>query len=254
MPRSLPLAILCAALFASSAHALEVNGRRLEVSGGVDTKVGLKLVTDLMKLDESSNSPIFLIVSGSGGSAQGVMMVSDAIRSIEAPVVAVVMAPLHGATATLPLFADRLVMLPSAQLVLTEVDYEGVARPPEAKTEAKPEAKSEAKSEAKPEDKEPKKEVSKADSFMQSVRKDYLDRFWAAVGKRLNEKGPALQASIETQGGRVMTAQEALAKKIAFEVVATLTTTRSANEKTEVKVTTTTNKTRTSPATTPLVN
>jgi membrane-bound ClpP family serine protease len=249
MPRLSPLAFLCAALFTTSAHALEVNGRRLEVSGGVDTKVGMKLVTDLMKLDEVSNSPIYLIVSGSGGSAQGVMMVSDAIRSIEAPVVAVVMSPVHGATATLALFADRLVMLPSAQLVFTEVDYEGVARPPEAK-----DTKAEAKGDAKPDDKEPKKEVSKADAFMQSVRKDYLDRFWAAVGKRLNEKGPALQATLESQGGRVLTAQEALSKKVAYEVVTALTTTRSANEKTELKVTTTQNKTRTSPAPKPLVN
>ncbi len=248
MPRLFPLAIVCAALFTTSAQALEVNGRRLEVSGGVDTKVGMKLVTDLMKLDEVSNSPIYLIVNGSGGSAQGVMMVSDAIRSIEAPVVAVVMSPVNGATATLALFADRLVMLPSAQLVFTEVDYEGVARPPEPKSDAKPDAKADTKPE------EPKKEVSKADAFMQSVRKDYLDRFWAAVGKRLNEKGPALQASIEAQGGRVLTAQEALSKKVAFEVVTALTTTRSANEKTELKVTTTQNKTRTSPTPKPLVN
>jgi len=250
MPRLFPLAIVCAALFTTSARALEVNGRRLEVSGGVDTKVGMKLVTDLMKLDEVSDSPIYLIVNGSGGSAQGVMMVSDAIRSIEAPVVAVVMSPVNGATATLALFADRLVMLPSAQLVFTEVDYEGVARPPEPKNDAKPDAKAD----AKPEDKEPKKEVSKADAFMQSVRKDYLERFWAAVGKRLNEKGPTLQAVIESQGGRVMTAQEALSKKVAFEVVTALTTTRSANEKTELKVTTTQNKTRTSPPPKPLVN
>lgn len=235
---SLVLGLTVTAL-AAPAHSLEVTGRRLEVSGGVDTKVGLKLVTDLMKLDEASDSPIYLFVTGSGGSAQGIMMVSDAIKSLGAPVVAVVMAPVSGATATLPLFADRVVMLPNAQLVLTEVDYEGVPRPPEPKAEAEAAPGATAGPAA------PKKEPSKAEAFMQSVRASYLERFWAAVGKRLNEQGKALQAAIEGQGGRVITAQEALNKKVAHEVVSSLTTTRSANEKTELKVTTTRNKTRT---------
>lgn len=234
-----PLFALLLTALAVPAQALEVTGRRLEVSGGVDTKVGLKLVTDLMKLDEASDSPIYLFVTGSGGSAQGVMMVSDAIKSLGAPVVAVVMAPVSGATATLPLFADRVVMLPNAQLVLTEVDYEGVPRPPEPKAEAEAAPGVSAGPAA------PKKEPSKAETFMQSVRASYLERFWAAVGKRLNEQGKALQAAIEGQGGRVITAQEALNKKVAHEVVSSLTTTRSANEKTELKVTTTRNKTRT---------
>lgn len=226
----------------ATAHALEVTGRRLEVSAGVDTKVGMKLVTDLMKLDESSSSPIYLFITGSGGSAQGVLMVADAIKAIESPVVAVVMAPVQGATATLPLFSDRVVMLASSQLVLTEVDYEGVARPPEPRADAKAD------------DKDPKKEPSKGEAFLQGVRKDFLERFWAAVGKRLNEQGKALQGAIEAQGGRVITAQEALSKKVAFEVVSALTTTRSANEKTELKVTTTRNKTRTAaPAEAPAV-
>lgn len=229
---SFVLALTLTAL-AALAHSLEVTGRRLEVSAGVDTKVGLKLVADLMKLDEASDSPIYLFVIGSGGSAQGVLMVADAIRSLNAPVVAIVMSPVSGATATLPLFTDRVVMLPSAQLVLTEVDYEGVPRPPEPRADAKPAEGAD------------KKEPTKAEAFMQSVRKDYLDRFWAAVGKRLNEQGKTIQATIEGQGGRVITAQEALSKKVAHEVVTTLTTTRSANEKTELKVTTTKNKTRT---------
>ena len=228
---------LTVSVFAAPAHSLEVTTRRLEVSAAVDTKVGLKLITDMMKLDEASDSPIYLLVTGSGGSAQGVMMVADAIKSLGSPVVAVVMAPVSGATATLPLFADRVVMLPSAQLVLTEVDYEGVARPPEpkGKTEDKP---------AEGADKADKKEPNKFEVFMQSVRTSYLERFWAAVGKRMGEQGKALQAAIEGQGGRVLTAQEALTKKVAHEVVSTLTTSRSANEKTELKVTTTRNKTR----------
>ena len=223
---ALALSILVS--FASDANALELNGRRLEVSSGVDTKVAMKLVTDLMNLDEAGDEPIYLLFTGGGGSAQGVMLLADGIRSLGAPVVAVVMGPVHGATAAAPLFADRLVMLPTAQLVLTEVDYEGVARPVEVKA-----------------DDPNKKEPTKAESFLQKVRKDFLERFWAAVSKRLNEKA-SIQADIEGQGGRVITAQEALQKKIAFEVVARLETERTGAEKLELKSTTIRNTTRTS--------
>lgn len=253
MPRTALLAFALAAaavsvtLASSPSLALEVNGRRLEVAGNVDTKVGAKLVTDMMKLDEASSSPIYLFVSGAGGSAQGVMLVADAIRSIESPVVAVVLAPVHGATATLPLFADRLVMLPNAQLVFTEVDYEGVPRPPEPRTD-------EAAANPGAPPATPRREPTKAETFLQTVRKDYLDRFWNAVNKRMNDKPGAMQAAIEANGGRLMTSQEALQKKVAFEVVASLTTTRSANEKTEIKATTTRNRTRTAAPVRPNVN
>lgn len=228
------LTALLLTLVALPAAALELGPRRIEVSGALDTKAGVKLATDLVKLNEASKDPIYLLVTASGGSAQGVMVVADAIRALESPVVAVVLAPAQGAGAALPLFADRVVMLPSAALVLTEVDYEGVARPPEVKTPPAPDAKP----------------PSKSDVFLQKVRADYLARFWTAVARRLGDKsGAALQADVEAQGGRIVTADEALKKKIAFEVVSTLETPRVASEKTELKVTTTRTQTRTVPPT-----
>jgi ATP-dependent protease ClpP protease subunit len=217
------------ALAAPSASALELNGRRLEVSSGVDTKTAMKLVTDMMNLDEASDDPIFLMVTGGGGTAQGVLLLADGIRAIKAPVVSVVMGPVHGATAAASLFADRVVMLPSAQLVLTEVDYEGVPRPPEVKA-----------------DDPNKKEPTRAEAFLQRVRKDFLDRFWGVVSKRLNEKATILP-EVEAQGGKVITADQALQRKIAFEIVATLETERSPTEKLETKITTTRNLTKTAP-------
>lgn len=228
------LLALLTLLVATPAAALELGPRRLEVSGPLDTKAGVKLATDLVKLNEAGNDPIYLLVTSSGGSAQGVMVVADAITALESPVVAVVLAPVQGAGAVLPLFADRVVMLPSATLVLTEVDYEGVAKPPEAK---------------------PAQPPSKAEAFLQKVRADYLARFWGAVARRLGDKsGAALQADLEAQGGRVVTAEEALKKKIAFEVVSTLETPRAPTEKTELKVITTRTQTRTVPAKAPATN
>lgn len=225
-------------LAAQNANAFEIGSRRLDVAGALDVKAGTKLATDLMKLDEVDHGPIYLLVTGSGGSAQGVMLAADTIKAIESPVVAVVMAPVQGAVATLPAMCDRVVMLPSAALVLTEVDYEGVAKPVEPKPDAKP---------------EDKKEPTKTEAFLQKVRVEYLERFWASVAKRLGEKPATLAADIAA-GGRVVTASEALAKKIAFEVAATITTSRLPSVKTEIKSTTTKNRTATVPDDAPGTN
>ena len=219
-------------LVAQPASALELNSRRIEVSGPIDTKAGAKLAADLMRLNESGSEPIYLLVTASGGSAQGVMIVADAIRALSSPVVAVVLTPVQGAGATLPLFADRVVMLPSAQLVLTEVEYEGVAKPPVPPVVPVPDAKP----------------PTKADTFMQKVRTDYLAKFWGAVAKRLGSTAATLQNEIEQQGGRVISADEALQKKIAFEVVSSLESPRIPNEKIETKTTTTRTLTKTVPA------
>lgn len=228
------VAALLLSLVSLPALALELTSRRLDVSGQIDTKAGAKLASDLMKLDEDGAEPIYLLVTANGGSAQGVMVVADAIKALKSPVVAVVLTPVSGAGATLPLFTDRVVMLPSAQLVLTDVDYEGVAKPSTDKPAP----------DAKP--------PSKADTFMQKVRADYLAKFWAAVGKRLGgQSGPALQAEIEGNGGKVVTADDALKQKIAFEIVQSLETPSTPSEKTELKTTTTRTITRTVPTPTP---
>lgn len=225
-------ALTVVAASAPRASAFELGSRRLEVSSAIDTKVGMKLATDLVKLDEADTAPIYLLITASGGSAQGVLMVADTIKSLQSPVVAVVMAPVQGAAATLPVLCDRVVMLPSATLVLTDVDYEGVAKPPEPKPDAKPEDKP--------------KEPTKTEAFLQKVRADYLEKFWGVVAKRIGDAPAKLAADI-AGGGRVITAQDALAKKIAFEVVTTIETDRNPAVKTELKVTTTKTKTKVVP-------
>lgn len=228
---ALALAVFALALSAAPAHALEMSARRLEVAAPIDAKAGAKLATDLMKLNEAGAEPVYLLITASGGSAQGVLLVADAIRAVDSPVVAVVMTPVHGAAAALSLFADRLVMLPSSQLVFTEVDYEGVAKPADPKT-APPDAKP----------------PTAAETFLHKVRADYLQRFWDAVAKRLNEKsGVALMSAIERDGGRVVSAEDALKKKIAFEIASSLVSERVASEKTELKVITTRTETKTVP-------
>ncbi len=239
---ALVLVTLVVALGAARpAHAFELGSRRLEVSGPLDVKAALKLSQDLIKLNEADDAPIYLIVTATGGSAQGVMLVADTIKSLQAPVVAVVVSPVQGAGAALPLFADRVVMLPSAALVLTEIDYEGVAKPEEPKPDAKPDPKPDAKPDAKP---ETAKAPSKQTLFLQKVRADYLDHFWASVAKRLGERPADLKAALEA-GGKTVSAQEALAKKVAFEIVTQLSTPRIPTEKIESKVVTVRNSVRT---------
>jgi membrane-bound ClpP family serine protease len=239
------LALLFCSL-ALPAHALEMTSRRIDVSGSIDTKAGAKLATDMMKLNEAGSEPIYLLITATSGSAQGVMLVADAIRALESPVVAVVLTPVHGAGAALPLFADRIVMMPSAQLVFTEVDYEGVAKPPEPADAKDSTDSKDSKDPKDPKEAKETKPPSAAEQFLQKVRNDYLDRFWGAVAKRLGERSAAtLRAEIESRGGRVLSAQEALDKKIAYEIAKTLVSERTASEKTELKITTTRSETKT---------
>lgn len=226
LARTLVLACLTMVLglvAAPSTHAFEFGSRRLEVSGLLDLKAGLKLAQDLIRLNESDDNPIYLVITATGGTAQGVMIVADTIKALQAPVVAVVASPVQGAGAVLPLFTDRLVMLPSASLVFTDIDYEGVAKPEEPKADAKPDPAAKA--------------PSKQTVFLQKVRADYLDQFWAGVAKRLGERPADLKAAIDA-GGKQLSAQDALAKKVAFEVVTQLTTAHIPTEKLETKVTT----------------
>jgi ClpP class serine protease len=233
LARFVAFAVVASALVpSSSARALELGPRRIEIAQALDIRGALKLSQDLLRFNDASNAPIYLLIVAPGGSAQAVMMVADTVRSIDAPVVAVVMAPVSGAGAALALVADQVVMMPSAELQFTEVDYEGIAKRDPPKPDAPPE--------------EPA--VAAQRQFQQQLRSDYLKRFWTFVAKRLNENAATLQTTVETRGGFVVTAADALKKKVAVEVVAKIDASRTADEKTEIKATTTRNVVRTGPA------
>jgi membrane-bound ClpP family serine protease len=227
------LAALAAVLgLATSARALDLGPRRLEVTGPLDVRTALKLSQDLIRLNEAAQAPIYLMIVGSGGSAQGVMLVADTVKALESPVVAVVMSPVMGAGAALALAADQLVMFPSADLALTEVEYEGIAKKDPPKADAPPE--------------EPA--VAATREFQQKLRADYLKRFWGFIARRSGDAEAALVEAVEKRGGRVLTAQEAASRKVAVELVTKLGVTRKVEDKTEVKATTTRNLVRTAPA------
>jgi membrane-bound ClpP family serine protease len=227
------LAALVAVLgLATSARALDLGPRRLEVSGALDVRTALKLSQDLIRLNEAAQAPIQLLIVGSGGSAQGVMLVADTIKALESPVVAVVMTPVMGAGAALALVTDQLVMFPSADLALTEVEYEGIAKKDPPKPDAPPE--------------EPA--VAATREFQQKLRADSLKRFWSFIARRSGDTEASLIEAVEKRGGRVLTAQEAMTRKIAAEVVTKLGVARKVEDKTEIKATTTRNLIRTAPA------
>src|SRR5690606_35928918 len=73
LSHALALAVSAWALSVAPAHALEMSSRRLEVAAPIDAKAGAKLATDLMKLNEAGAEPVYLLITASGGSAQGVL-------------------------------------------------------------------------------------------------------------------------------------------------------------------------------------
>lgn len=237
MSRLLRLSCLMIALLfatSTSASTLELTQRKLDVSGALNVAKASKLSGTLLAMDGQAEAPIFMVVTATEGTAQGVMLLADTIRSLESPVVAVVTTQVHGAGSAIATFADRVVVYRSGGFAFTEVPYEGVKKydPPPEPPATKP------GEEAKPSPK--KKERKTGEKFLQDVvRAQYLDRFHKALAKRIHRKAKALSKILEEDGGFILTPDQALKAKIADEVVDRITYTRLPEVKREVKVTTT---------------
>lgn len=264
--RSLSLAAACAATAAAllapappaaasaKAHpgSLILTDRQIPVTGKINVSAATKVATKLLRLDTEAQAPIYLMVTATDGSAQGVRLIADTIRGIESPVVAVVTTQVRGAGAALTPFADRVLMYASAGLVFTEVDYEGVAKPKDKdKDQAKAKAKN-APGAEKPAATPDKGEAASAKApevkpqakLLQAVRAAYLDDFWAAVAQRMYWKTPTLKAKLD-EGGFALSAAEAVKQKIAYAVVERLTYTTLGETKREFKATTSDKEERT---------
>jgi ATP-dependent protease ClpP protease subunit len=241
---------MIALLFVTSttASALELTQRKLDVSGALNVAKASKLSAVLVTMDGQAEAPIFMVVTATEGTAQGVMLLADTIRSLRSPVVSVVTTQVHGAGAAIATFADRVVVYRSGGFAFTEVPYEGVKKyvePPEPSApkegkDAKPkgkDAKAEGK-DAKPSPKKKERETGK--KFLQDVvRTQYLERFHKALAKRIHRTAKDLSETLEKEGGFILTPDQALKAKIADEVVDRITYTRLPEVKREVKVTTT---------------
>ncbi len=233
--------LMIAMIFATSTSAstLELTQRKLDVSGSLNVAKASKLSDGLISMDGQAEAPIFMVVTATDGTAQGVMLLADTIRSLKNPVVAVVTTQVHGAGAAIATFADRVVVYRSGGFAFTEVPYEGVKKyvpPPET-----PEQKTD--EDAKPSPKKPKKtkkERKIGEKFLQDVvRAQYLERFHRALAKRIHRKAGDLSKTLEEDGGFILTPDQALKAKIADEVIDRITYTRLPEVKHEVKVTTT---------------
>lgn len=220
----------------SSASALDLTDRMLEVGGKLNVSASQKLAKKLIELDAQAEAPIYLMVTATEGSAQGVMVLADTIRSMKSPVVGVVVTQVHGAGAAVALMTDRVLMYRSAGLVFTEIEYEGVKKPKPKKDEPPAEGAAPKKAE----------EPSPEEKLLQKVRTDYLARFWGTIAERVKMQGPALTKRID-EGGFAMTADEAVKKKVAFAVVERITFTALPQVKREVKSTTQTKQTKVVP-------
>ena len=253
------------ALTAPSAHAargeraagndLHLTQRQTSVSGNLDVGSATKVAEKLLAYDAQSPGPIFLMITATKGTAQGVMVVADTIRSLQSPVVGVVMTEVHGAGAAVAVFCDRVVVFPSAGFVFTELDYEGVAKPkkkdtepvvekiemsvePQADGDAADSDTAETPAAAADAKQKPAEEPDPAKLLLERARETYLERIHARLAKRLYFKPGTLEAKLD-EGGFLVTATEAVDQKIAYSVVDRMTLTKLPETKRELKVTTT---------------
>ncbi|MEC9071858.1 MAG: hypothetical protein VX938_05735, partial [Myxococcota bacterium] len=258
-------ALMVLASLAGSAAALELTQRQVQVSAKLDVSSAGKLSEKLLAFDAQGTATIHMMVSTTSGTAQGVLLLADTIRSLESPIVAVVTTHVRGAGAALVSFADHVLIYPSAGLVFTEVPYEGVKKyepPKKKKKKKKKKAESdekategegegdepEAESPATDEDVEEEDERKPEEKFLQDrVRSDYLTTFYERVAKGLPWKGKDLQARLEKDGGVAVDADEAVRKKIAHGKVDRITYRKLPEVKTERKEVTTEKEQRTVP-------
>ncbi len=230
---ALILCLMVPAAFAakkSSGTHLNLTDRQLIVNGAINLRVAQKFSQLLLKYDAAVKAPIYLLISDSRGTAQGVTLLADTIRAINSPVVAVVLTDIYGAGAALAVFADRTVMYRSSGLHFTEVEYEGV-RKPKAKTKARPTRR-------------PPPKPSATALYLQQLRTKYLSAFWASVAKRAGMDAKALADAVK-KGGFSLSPADAVKKKIAHSIPNRVTYTRLSTENSETKVTTSVRKFRT---------
>ena len=224
---------------AASAQALDLTQRKLTVESKLNVSQATKIADKLIAFDAQAEAPITLMISATAGSAQGVQLLADTIRSLKSPVIAAVMTQVHGAGAALATFSDRVVVYPSAGFVFTELPYEGVKKPKKPKPTKKSEESEE--SSEKPEEPEPE------ELLLQEARKNYLERFNARLAKRIKWKPKKLEKKMAL-GGFIVSAEEAVRMKIADAVVERITYTTLPETKRETKVTTTDKRTRAVPS------
>ena len=122
----LALTLALSLTLTASAAALTLTDRSIEIEGKLDVKKANDVAEKLLKLDAKDSSPIYLMITASTGTAQAVMIVADTIQSLESAVVGIVVTQVHGTGAALAPLTDRMLIYPSAGLIFTELDYEGV--------------------------------------------------------------------------------------------------------------------------------
>jgi len=222
---------------ASSAAALDLTQRKVSVDGNLNVNSATKIAEKLIAFDARAEAPITMMITATSGSAQGVQLIADTIRSLKSPVVAAVITQVHSAGAALAPFADRVLVYPSAGFVFTELTYEGVKKP----EPPRPAAPAPAAGMTEPPKSEPEPEPEQV--LLQAARKAYLERFNARLAKRIRWSPKKLAKKIAA-GGFVVTAEDAVRQKIADEVVEYITYTELPETKRELKVITTDKRSR----------
>lgn len=238
-----PLALALLLAQPVGAEKLQLTQRKLDVDGPVNVAGARKLSARLISLDAKATAPIHLMITATRGSAQGVMVLADTIRSLQSPVVAVVVTHVRDAGAALAPFADRMVMYPSAALVLTEVGYEGVEPPPDEDDEDSGEG-ADAEAEGKKAEAKEEEEPEPRTKLLRKARKRFLDRFHDRLAGRLDRDGEALRTALE-EGGLVVDPARAVERGVASAVVRRIDYRQLPQVKEETKIITSTKEAET---------
>lgn len=204
---SLLAVLACAPAQRAGAVDLTLTNRSVSLTGKLTLAMVEKTAEKLIELDSISAEPIYLKINAEGDALEAAFALVDTVRAIRSPVVAVVQSRAYEAAAVLAVLCEKTYAYPNAVFLFTPVD--------KVSTELKP-----------PKDPD--------EAFLHRFRADVYGTVAKAIGLAPGD----YEAKIKD--GWWLTAEEAVAAKVADGVVDGISFREIFLETTEVKTTVTT--------------
>lgn len=196
--------LLALLLLGTSATALELTNRNVDLIGKVDTKNVRDAVQKILELDAISHDAIFLHIDSFGGSVEAGFVLVDAMAAVESPIYAVIESKAYSMAAIIAIFCDKRYILRHATMMFHEASYGTLGEDPSIRSKIE---------------------------F--NIR--YLDRMHREIAGRIGMDLERYRTKI--RDGWWLMAEEAQSAGIVDEVVDELTYTKLFVEKTEIKKT-----------------
>ena len=109
--------LLSLSLTFSSASALELTARQVNVGAQLTMAAAQTVAEKLFKLDAAGTEPIILVIGTRGGYAPAAMVVVDAINATRSKVYGLIQSEAFGAGALVAAFCDRRYAFPHASFL-----------------------------------------------------------------------------------------------------------------------------------------